>query len=132
MSDRNTHVRVLVVVEDSPDMRMMVRAFLRRDPRIEIGGEADNAADAIELARTVRPGLIVLDHMIEGDIMGLEAAPLLKQAAPQAKILLFSAFDMRKEALSEPAVDEFLSKAEIGELLSTVRRMLRLDPLEVS
>lgn len=129
MSDDNDHVRVLVIVEDDADMRTMIRAILSIDRRIEICGEAANAADAVELARTLDPGLVVLDHSIEGEIMGLEAAPMIKAVAPKAKILLFSAFDMRKDAEAEPAVDEFLSKSDVRKLLPTVQRLLDLQPV---
>jgi DNA-binding NarL/FixJ family response regulator len=121
-----TTVRVLVIVEDEEDMRMMIRAILAVDKRIEICGEASNAADAIEAARRLDPGLVILDHSIEGDVMGLEAAPLIKAAAPDAKILLFSAFDMRKDAEDEPAIDEFLSKSDVRKLLPTVQRLVGL------
>jgi DNA-binding NarL/FixJ family response regulator len=114
----------LVIVEDEPDMRMMIRAILSSDERLEIIGEAASAAEAIEAARSIDPGLIILDHSIEGDIMGLEAAPLLKRAAPNAKILMFSAFDLAAEAAAEPAIDNFLSKSNVRQLLPTVQRML--------
>ena len=120
------HARVLVIVEDEVDMRMMIRAILSIDKRIEICGEVATAAEAIEAARTLDPGLVILDHSIDGDIMGLEAAPLIKKVAPDAKILLFSAFDMRQDAEAEPAVDEFLSKSEVRKLLPTVQRLLGL------
>jgi DNA-binding NarL/FixJ family response regulator len=125
MADRN-NARILVIVEDEPDIRMMIRAILSSDKRIEVCGEAASAAEAIEAARATDPGLIVLDHSIEGDIMGVQAAPLLKQVAPNAKILLFSAFDLRAEANAEPAIDEFLSKSDVGKLLQTVQRLLGL------
>ena len=120
-------VKVFVVVEDEPDMRALIGLMLGRDPRLELVGEASSAAEAIAILDTCEPGLIVLDHGIEGDIMGLEAAPLLKAKAPQAKILLFTAFDMRREASLEPAVDEFLRKDRIGDLLPTVQRLLGLN-----
>jgi two-component system chemotaxis response regulator CheB len=120
------HARVLVIVEDEADMRMMIRAILAVDHRIEICGEVATAAAAIEAARTLEPGLVILDHSIEGDVMGLDAAPLIKEVAPQAKVLLFSAFDMRKEAEASPAVDEFLSKSDVGKLLATVQRLIGL------
>jgi DNA-binding NarL/FixJ family response regulator len=119
-------VRVLVIVEDEPDMRLMIRAILGADPRIEVVGEAASAGEAIEVARSVDPGLIILDHSIEGDLMGLQAAPLIKRAAPLAKILLFSAFDLKKESQAEPAIDEFLGKSDVAQLLPTVQRMLGL------
>ncbi len=128
MSD-NGKTRVLVVVEDEVDIRLLIRMTLIDDPRIELFGEASTAREAIELARSAMPGLIILDHSIDGDIMGLQAAPLLKDAAPNAKILLFTAFDLSKEAAAEPAVDAFLSKAHMDRLLPTVQQMLGLPPL---
>ena len=124
MSDR---VKVFVVVEDEPDMRSLIGLTLGRDPRLELVGAAASAEEALAVLDSCEPGLIILDHGIEGDLMGLEAAPLLKAKAPLAKILLFTAFDMRREANEEPAVDEFLRKDRIGELLPTVQRMLGLD-----
>ena len=122
-------VKVLVVVEDEPDMRMLISMMLARDPRLELMGEAASAAEALEVLDTVDPGLIVLDHGIEGDVMGLQAAPMLKAKAPESKILLFTAFDMRREAEEEPAVDGYLRKDRITELLPTVQEMLDLEGL---
>jgi DNA-binding NarL/FixJ family response regulator len=119
-------VRVLVIVEDEPDMRLMIRAILTADRRIEIVGEAASAAEAIEVAKSMDPGLVILDHSIEGDVMGLDAAPMIKAVAPNAKILLFSAFDLKKEADAEPAIDAFLGKSDVGRLLETVQRLLHL------
>jgi DNA-binding NarL/FixJ family response regulator len=121
-------IKVFVVVEDEPDMRLLIGLQLHHDPRLELVGEAASAAEALKMLDTVEPGLIVLDHGIEGDVMGLEAAPLLKEKAPHAKILLFTAFDMRQEAEAEPAVDGFLRKDRINELLATVQRLLELEP----
>ena len=124
MQDR---VKVFVVVEDEPDMRALIGITLRRDPRLEVVGEAASAEEALAILDTCEPGLIILDHGIEGEMMGLQAAPLLKAKAPMAKILLFTAFDMQREASLEPAVDEYLRKDRIGELLPTVQRMLGLN-----
>jgi DNA-binding NarL/FixJ family response regulator len=120
--------RVLVVVEDEEDIRLLIRMTLKTDQRIEILGEACSAEQAIELARTVQPGLIILDHSIEGEIMGLQAAPLLKEVAPHAKILLFTAFDLSAQAATEPAVDAFLSKTNIDRLLPVTQELLGLAP----
>ena len=118
---------VFVVVEDEPDMRLLISLQLGRDRRLELVGEAESAAAALELLDFVEPGLIILDHAIEGEIMGLDAAPLLKAKAPHAKILLFTAFDMGRQVAAEPAIDEFLRKDRIDELLPTVCRLLALQ-----
>jgi DNA-binding NarL/FixJ family response regulator len=126
---RESRTKVLVVVEDDPDMRTLIRITLARDPRLEVVGEAASAAEAIGLARSIEPGLVVLDHAIEGDMTGLEAAPLLKAVAPNAKILLFTAFDLASEARAEPAIDAYLRKDELNLLVVTVERLLALAPL---
>lgn len=116
------------IVEDQPDMCMLIRLALTRDSRLCPAGEAASADEALALLDEVAPALIVLDHSIEGDVMGLEAAPLLKAKAAGAKILLFTAHDMSREAEAEPAVDAFLRKDRIDQLLATAQRLLGLGP----
>lgn len=118
---------MLVIVEDDADMRDLVRVTLSADPRLEIVGQVASAEEAIALSRTVEPGLIVLDHTLEGELTGLSAAPLLKQAAPATKIILFSAHDLAAAARAEPSIDVFLPKTDIGKLLPTAQRLLGLD-----
>lgn len=120
---------ILVVVEDDAQMQLLISMNLELDPRLHIVGAAANARDAIELARTNKPGLIIIDHFIDGDVMGLEAAPLLKEAAPEAKLLLFTSHDLRLEANREPAIDAFLSKTHIKRLLPLVQELLGLQPV---
>ena len=117
-----------MIVEDDLDMRLLIRITLERDDRLEVVGEASSAEEALDLARTLEPGLIVLDHAIEGTLSGLEAAPLLKAAAPNAKILLFTAYDLEREARAEPAIDGYLRKDDLDLLLPTVERLLELAP----
>ena len=126
MSD-SERIKVFVVVEDEPDMRMLISMMLAKDDRLELLGEAASAEEALDVIDALDPGLIVLDHGIEGELMGLEAAPLLKAKAPNAKILLFTAFDMSREAAAEPAVDGFLRKDRIDQLLPTALHLLDLN-----
>lgn len=119
-------MKVLCIVEDEDDIRFLERAMLTADSRIEIVGEAAAAEEAIELCRLHQPGLIVLDHILQGEMTGLEAAPLLKEAAPEAKILLFTGLDVRRKARDVPEIDEYLSKTDIAKFVPTVQRMLGL------
>jgi DNA-binding NarL/FixJ family response regulator len=118
----------LVMVEDDPDYRLLIRVAIGVDPRFEMSGEAPSVETGIELAREAHPRLIILDHNLEGGMVGLSAAPKLKAAAPEAKILLFTAYDLEAEARREPAIDAYLRKDEIGKLLPTAQRLLGLEP----
>ncbi len=121
-------MKVLVVVEDDPDMRTLIRLTLALEKRLSVGGEASTAQRALEVVDAMEDlDLIILDHFIDGDVMGLEAAPLLKAAAPDAKILLFTSHDLATEARREPAIEAYLSKQHLDELLPTTQRLLGLD-----
>ncbi len=122
-------MKVLVVLEDDVQMQLLIKMNLQIDPRLELSGAASTAAEALELAERIQPDLIILDHFVEGDVMGLEAAPSFKVVAPEAKLLLFTSHDLRLEARREAAIDGFLSKTLITDLLPTVQRMLDLEPL---
>jgi DNA-binding NarL/FixJ family response regulator len=116
------------VIEDEPDVRELVRITLELDPEFEVIGEAASIAEATELLGhppASGVGLIVLDNSLNGDMTGLQAAPALKALAPQAKIILFTAHDhLREEADAEPAIDAFLVKTEIGQLLTLARGLI--------
>jgi CheY-like chemotaxis protein len=128
VSDSPASSTRFAIVEDEPDMRLLIRLALTRDKRLEPVGEAASADAALTIVEEQAPALIVLDHSIEGSMMGLEAAPLLKEKAAGTKILLFTAFDMSAEAAAEPAVDAYLRKDRIDQLLATALRLLGLDP----
>jgi two-component system nitrate/nitrite response regulator NarL len=124
VEDGSGETTVLVVVEDEPDMRLLIRTVLAAERDLQVAGEAADADTAIRAAAELQPALVVLDHGLDGSMTGLEAAPLLRAAAPHAKILLFTAYDMAAQVRAEPAIDAFLRKDRIGDLLVTVRRLL--------
>lgn len=117
-------MKVLMVVEDDRDMQLLIEVMLGADGRLELAGSATTASEAIDAARRDQPDLIVLDHFIDGDIMGIDAAPRLKEAAPNARILLCTSHDLAVEAERAESVDGFLSKNDIQRLLPTVQGLL--------
>ncbi|MCW2973031.1 MAG: family transcriptional regulator [Thermoleophilia bacterium] len=117
-------MKVLVVVEDDRDMQLLIEVMLGADGRLDLAGAATTASEAIDAARREQPDLIVLDHFIDGDVMGIDAAPELKQAAPHARILLCTSHDLAVEAERSGSVDGFLNKNDIQQLLPTVQQLL--------
>jgi DNA-binding NarL/FixJ family response regulator len=123
-------VKVLAIIEDDPDLRLLIRITLKSEPEFEIIGEAASAEAAIELLRNQPSGvvgLIILDHSLEGELTGLDAAPTLKTLAPNAKIILFTAYEqLRQRADAEPAIDAFLLKTNVAQLLTLARQVVGL------
>ena len=72
-------MRVLLVDDHEDTRELMSIVFTRAGA--EVIGEASNGAEGIELARELKPDLVVLD--LEMPVMGgLEALPELRLAAP--------------------------------------------------
>ena len=59
-SVRDSPIRV-VVADDHPIIRGMVRSALEQHPHFEVCGEAENGAEAIEEVRRVKPDVVVLN-----------------------------------------------------------------------
>ena len=120
-------MKVFVVVEDDPDVQFLVEAIFSMDARFTLAGVVASAEDGLEVARTSQPGIIVLDHGLSGQLTGLDGAPRIKELAPQAKIIMFTAHaDLKDRADHEPAIDGFVLKTESSQLLPLAQRLTGL------
>ena len=120
-------VKVVVVVEDDPDVQFLVETIFSMDGRFTFGGVVASAEDALESLPMAEPGIIVLDNGLSGRLTGLDAAPRLKELVPQAIIIMFTAHaDLKTRADNEPAIDGFVLKTESNQLLPLAQRLTGL------
>lgn len=119
----------LVVVEDDPDIQFLIETVFSLDPRFSLAAVAVAAEDALEIARRTRPDIFVLDHGLAGALTGVAAAPQFKVAAPQSRIILFTAHaELREAVTQEQAIDAFLLKTESVQLLPLAQRLTGKTP----
>lgn len=113
----------VVIADDTPDIRMLLRWSLEPDERFEIVGEAANGAEALALLTDNEVDAILLDLAMP--VMdGLQAIPKIKTQSPDTRIVVLSGFDqesMAGEAISRGA-DVYLEKgvavAEVAAVLA--------------
>jgi diguanylate cyclase (GGDEF)-like protein len=128
MTEQTVH-RVLIV-DDQPELRVLLRARLQFERDIEVVGEASNGEEAVRLARLLAPSAVVLDDQMPV-MSGGEAIPLMRSGAPGMSILLYTgAVDV---ALAEEArPDAILRKGgPLVELVTQLRVLLEMAPFDV-
>ncbi len=103
-------IRVLLA-DDEPDIRLLVRSLLEADGRFDVVAEAGDGRAAIDLTVAEHPDAVVLDlRMPEMD--GFEALPRVREAWPDTKILVLSAYD-EADRVRDLGGDEFLQKLRV-------------------
>ena len=79
----------IVLVDDVPDTRRLVRTALRLRGGFEVVGEASDGAEAVRLAHEHRPDIVVLDLGLP-DIAGHDVLIGVREGSPTSKIVVFS------------------------------------------
>ena len=103
--------------------RMGVSALVATAGDMEIVGQASDGRQAVELADSLRPDVIIMDLMMP-EMLGSEATRLIHESHPEIKILILTAYGFSAE-LSKAVVDGasgvvFKEKADMN-LISTIR-----------
>lgn len=102
----------LVVVDDIPEVRYLLKMLLAIEPSCTVVGEAGNGAEAIEVVEAAQPEVVVLD--LEMPTMdGWHALPHLRRVSPTSHIIVFSStfIDARLEKrLTNLGADRFIRK----------------------
>jgi CheY-like chemotaxis protein len=79
-----------MIVDDSSDVRFLLRAIVEDAGGVVVAGEADGVRSALESIDAVDPDVVVVDHIMPV-IGGLEAAPMILARRPGQKLILCSA-----------------------------------------
>jgi CheY-like chemotaxis protein len=101
-------VRV-VLVDDVPDVRRLVRTALRFRGGFEVVGEAEDGRQAVALTRELTPDLVVLDLGLP-DIAGREVLVQIRAHSPASKVVVFSGADVPDRAWVRENVEAYVLK----------------------
>ncbi len=110
----------VLIVDDDRASREGLRELFELRPNITVIGEAINGEEAVSLANSLRPDLVVMDVQMP-KMDGLEATRRIKQHNPGVRIILLTMYREYRAAALRSGADAFLVKGEgIGQLLAAL------------
>lgn len=116
-------MRVLLC-DDVPELRLLLRLGLQEEPDVEIVGEAATGAEAIDLAVATAPDVVLLDFAMPV-MSGPEALPRLRDLRPAPRVIAFvgavtEAVEARAKALgAERCLDKSAGIDTVAEAIRT-------------
>ncbi len=116
-------MKKVMIVDDTPFMRAVLRGI------IESAGykvvEAKNGEEAVSIYTKEKPDVVTMD-IVMPEVDGIEAARIILESDPSAKIIMVSAVDSRdslKEAIKIGVSDFIVKPFEADEVLEAIRRI---------
>jgi len=119
-------IRVLIA-EDHEVVREGLKILISSDPGLEIAGEADNGQAAVQLAKRLRPDVVLMDLAMPRT-NGLDAARDIRRLAPGSKVLVLSAYkdeDTVRKVIDAGVLGYMTKHSAADELLAAIREVGR-------
>ena len=115
-----------VLVDDTPDIRMMLRIALAQTDVYDVVAEAGDGRAGVDAVEAEQPDLVLLDLAMP--VMdGLEALPLMRAAAPEATVVVLSGFEssrLEQAAVAEGAVGYLQKGMPVNTLVETLGQLI--------
>jgi DNA-binding NarL/FixJ family response regulator len=115
-------IRVLLV-DDQKLMREGLRVLLELEPDLQVVGEAENGAAALEAYAAYQPDVVLMDVRMPG-MDGVEATWRLRERWPVARVIILTTFDDDEyvfEGLRAGALGYLLKDVSGTDLAQTIR-----------
>jgi len=123
-------VTTVAIVDDQTLVRSGLHSILEKQSDLEVVGEAGDGAAALDLCRSLRPEVVLMDIRMPG-LDGLEATKrLLAGPPPVPRVLVITTFDLDEyvyEALKAGASGFLLKDASPEDLVAAVRAVAAGD-----
>lgn len=113
----------VLLVDDHEMVRMGLSAYLATTDDIEVIGEATNGKQGVELAKSLKPDVILMD-LVMNEMNGIEATKEITKHVPNAKVIVLTSFvdDEKVYPVIEAGASSYLLKtSKASEIADAIR-----------
>jgi len=124
MTEKEKAIRILIA-DDHQLVRQGLMALLTVKPGIEVVGQATDGIEAVELAQSLEPDIILLDLLMP-NMDGIEATREIKAEDPDARILIITSFAEDEnvyQAIKAGALGYLLKDSSPQELMQAIHNV---------
>ena len=122
----NEEIRV-VIADDEPGMRMIMRKMIEKAGGFTLCGEADNGPDLLKLVERYKPQVCFLDVEMPG-MTGLECAKAIQDTDPRTILVFATAHeDYMAQAFEVYAFDYMVKPFKVERVMKTLERIRQVD-----
>lgn len=126
----------VLLVDDHSVVRMGLAAIINIEKDLKVCGEAESGAEAVKLAREMRPDVVVMDFMMPG-MDGAEATAAVLRASPESNVLVLTTYGTSADIAralkcgATGAVTKNLSNEELADAIRAAARGERMLSAEI-
>ena len=108
----------VLLVDDYPVIRHLMRKILERHSDIQVIGEADTGEEAVAQAARLKPAVVLIDIQLPR-MTGIQATTVIKRDSPSTTVigLTAGALDHTEPAMREAGAATVLNKEDLLETL---------------
>ena len=119
----------ILIADDHGVLRGGLRSLLSPESDLDVVGEAEDGAQALQLALQLRPDLILMDISMP-NLGGIEALKQLGEVLPDTKVLMLTVHEdesLLRKAIQAGASGYVVKRAAESELINAIRTVIKGD-----
>lgn len=118
----------IIMADDNPEICSYFSTILAREPDLELIGSASTGAEAVQIARTLRPDIVLMDIQMETRVAGIIASRQILAELPETRVIILTILeddDLLFQAYCAGVIDYIIKTDAADQIVTSIRNAYR-------